>query len=69
MRTESGRQYWVIGGEYADTSFRRLSTGQAETFGPFESYEAALATWRERSSATRPMGHVRYTIAVNTAAA
>ena len=67
MRSETDRQYWVIGGEYADTSFRHLS--QAETFGPFDSYEAALATWRARSAETRPLSQVRYTIAVNTARA
>jgi len=69
MRNESGRQYWVIGGEYADTSFRQLCNDDAETFGPFDTYEAALSTWRTRSSETRAMGHVRYTIAVNTAGA
>ena len=61
-------QYWVIGGEYRDTSFRELTGANAEAVGPFADYDAALRVWRERSIATRPQTHMRYTIAVNTAA-
>ena len=64
----ASRQYWVIGGEYRDTSFRELTDRPAEAVGPFADYDQALAVWRERSLATRPQPHVRYTIAVNTAA-
>jgi len=62
------RQYWVIGGEYRDTSFRELTEPPAEAVGPFADYDQALTVWRERSLATLPQAHVRYTIAVNTTA-
>jgi hypothetical protein len=64
----SNRQYWVVGGEYRDTSFRELCEGCAQAVGPFADYDQALRVWRERSVASRPQPHVRYTIAVNTAA-
>ena len=38
MRTK----YWIVGGEYADTSFDRLLDGTAEIKGPFASRETAL---------------------------
>jgi hypothetical protein len=62
------RQYWVIGGEYRDTSFRELTKPPAEAVGPFTDYDRALTVWRERSLATLPQAHVRYTITVTTAA-
>jgi hypothetical protein len=58
------RQYWVIGGEFQDTSFRTLD-GPALAHGPYASYDEALRVWRERSDATRSQAHVRYTIAAN----
>jgi hypothetical protein len=42
--------YWVVGGEYADTSFRRLAPGaKEERIGPFHSYESAYKAWRAAS--------------------
>ena len=58
------RQYWVIGGEFADTNFRSLN-GPPDARGPFGSYDEALEVWRERSAETRWHAHVRYTIAAN----
>jgi hypothetical protein len=40
------KRFWVVGGEYADTSFQSLTCGQATVAGPFESEEAAKAAWR-----------------------
>ena len=31
----SNRLYWVVGGEYRDTSFRELCDGSAQAVGPF----------------------------------
>ena len=59
------QQFWVIGGEFRDTTFREIVNGPVEAFGPFMSYDTALRLWRERSQATRPLAHVSYTIAVN----
>jgi hypothetical protein len=58
------RQFWVIGGEFEDTSFRTMH-GPADACGPFASYDEALRVWRERSDETRCQAHVRYTIAAN----
>jgi hypothetical protein len=63
--TDTTRQFWVIGGEFRDTSFSEIVDGEVEAFGPFASYDSALRLWKERSQATRPLAHVRYTIAVN----
>lgn len=61
----SAQLYWVIGGEYADTSFRQLSGSPAEVLGPFESYDDALQTWRERTRDSMPSVLTRYTIAAS----
>ena len=59
------KQFWVIGGEYADTRFEALVNGGAKALGPYPSYDAALEAWREISVATRPVAHMRYTIAAD----
>jgi len=59
------KQYWVIGGEYADTRFERIVNGGAKALGPYASYDAALVAWREIAVATRPMAHTRFTIAAD----
>jgi hypothetical protein len=64
MMNATTQQFWVIGGEFRDTSFSEM-IDDAEAFGPFPSYDTALRLWKERSQATRPLAHVRYTIAVN----
>jgi hypothetical protein len=57
------KQFWVIGGEYADTSFEQLAVdGGATALGPYPSYDAALDAWRSVAVATRPVAHMRYTI-------
>ena len=61
---DTTQQFWVIGGEFRDTSFSEM-IADAEAFGPFPSYDKALQLWKERSQATRPLAHVRYTIATN----
>jgi hypothetical protein len=56
-------RYWVVGGEYTDTDFSRLVDGTAEErYGPFDNYQAALATWRARSWATVDTATRRYRI-------
>jgi len=42
--------FWVVGGEYADTSFTRIAKGKkAERLGPFPTYEGAYAAWQNAS--------------------
>ncbi len=56
-------RYWVIGGEYADTSFRYLASGAAlQRFGPFDSLAAARDEWAGRSMATVDDAHMRFQI-------
>jgi hypothetical protein len=56
-------RYWVIGGEYADTSFELIAGGaEEERIGPFDSYEAAKAEWQARAWASVDSAHSRYRI-------
>ncbi|GIL00008.1 MAG: hypothetical protein BroJett029_42160 [Alphaproteobacteria bacterium] len=56
-------RYWVVGGEYADTSFTRIAGGGAEDrIGPFRSYDEAKAAWQERAWQTVDSAHHRYRI-------
>jgi hypothetical protein len=41
------QRFWVVGGEYADTSFKVLTCDRPVITGPFESEEDAKAAWRE----------------------
>ena len=42
--------FWVVGGEYADTSFTRFAKGaKEERHGPFPTYAAAYAAWQNAS--------------------
>ena len=59
------RQFWVIGGEYADTRFEHLVDGGAKALGPYASYDAALAAWRTVAAETKPIAHMRFTIAAD----
>ncbi len=56
------KQFWVIGGEYVDTSFEQLANGGAQALGPYPSYDAALEAWRAVAVETRPVAHMRFTI-------
>lgn len=57
------QDYWVIGGEYADTNFTRLRDGaKLERYGPFASYEAARKEWLGRTMQTIDNALMRYRI-------
>lgn len=57
--------HWVVGGEYADSSFTKLAAGkQLEVFGPFEKWEA-LGFWRALTSRSVDDAMVRYDIRKN----
>ncbi len=57
--------YWVVGGEYADTSFNTITIGQElEVYGPFRNQEA-LGFWRAITSKTVDDALVRYDIREN----
>ena len=57
--------YWVVGGEYADTTFTMIAKGkELESYGPFQNREA-LGFWRGITSKTVDDALVRYDIREN----
>ena len=55
--------FWVVGGEYADTSFTKMADGSAEhRAGPFANYDEARREWAARSMASVDNALVRYRI-------
>jgi hypothetical protein len=60
-----GKVYWVVGGEYADSSFTRFAKGkEIEVYGPFEHGEAA-GFWRGLTAKSVDDALVRYDIRKN----
>jgi len=56
-------QYWITGGEYADSSFNSLAPGaREERYGPFPSYDEAYKVWQARARATIDDALVRFRI-------
>ena len=56
-------EYWVVGGEYADSEFNALLAGRsAERYGPFRSYDDARKEWQSRTMATIDNALVRYQV-------
>lgn len=55
--------YWVIGGEYTDTSFTVIKGGDAEQkIGPFPDYDTAKSIWGKLAWQHVDDAHVRYRI-------
>jgi Domain of unknown function (DUF4170) len=55
--------YWVIGGEFTDTSFRKLAPGAVEErLGPYRTYREAYQAWQARARATIDDATVRFRI-------
>lgn len=58
-----GKAYYVVGGEYADTSFTAIATGKRlEFYGPFTRQEAR-DFWRSITGKTVDSAMTRYDIA------
>ena len=56
-------RYWVVGGEYRDTSFPRSPPARAKSgYGPYASYGEAYDAWSARARATIDDATVRYRI-------
>ncbi len=53
--------FFVVGGEYADTSFEEL-VRPAPVLGPFRTYEEAFVVWRGRAIATIDQAYARFQI-------
>jgi len=60
------KNFWVVGGEYANTSFTTLAAGkELEVYGPFEQWESALGFWRGLTSKSVDDAMMRYDIREN----
>jgi hypothetical protein len=63
IEREDAREYWVVGGHYADTTFTRIGGGGIEErLGPFRSERAALDVWRAKAFQTIDDALARYHI-------
>lgn len=40
------QRYWVVGGEYADTSFKTLTCNRPTVVGPFDNEDDARQAWK-----------------------
>jgi len=61
--------YWVIGGEFTDTSFKKLAPGaMEERHGPYKTYREAYQAWQSRARATIDDACVRFRIVDERAA-
>ncbi|MDA0704360.1 MAG: DUF4170 domain-containing protein [Proteobacteria bacterium] len=56
-------QFWVVGGEFTDTSFKKMAgDGEPRRYGPFDSHAEALAVWRAKSMETVDLPLFKYSI-------
>lgn len=63
IEKEDAREYWVVGGRYADTTFTRIAGGGAEErLGPFRNERQALEVWRTKAWQTVDDALARYHI-------
>ncbi|MCE2493210.1 MAG: hypothetical protein J4F40_11470 [Alphaproteobacteria bacterium] len=56
-------RFWVVGGEYTDTSFNELVSGSERVMGPYSNRDAALVAWRRVAEETRGDCYARFTVA------
>jgi len=54
--------FWVVGGEYADTSFREFVGDREAWFGPFADYESARQEWAKHAWLSVDHCNTRYRI-------
>ena len=55
--------FYVIGGEFTDTSFESVLTRSNQIHGPFKTHAEALTKWRSLSFQETGNAQVRYEIA------
>ncbi len=63
VREAPTQRFWIVGGEYDDTSFSTLVPGTERLLGPFRTRGEAERAWREVSQNTRSFALARFTIA------
>ena len=55
--------YWVVGGEYEDTTFKNIKSGkELQKLGPFETYDLAKKEWDKISWEKVDICNERYII-------
>lgn len=45
----SDKRFWVVGGEFTDTTFTELIPGTQERYGLFSSYDNAYKEWKAKT--------------------
>jgi len=56
-------KYWVVGGEYTDTTFTEIAPGgELVRLGPFTDYGAAEDAWRAKAMETIDDAYARFEI-------
>ena len=56
-------KYWIVGGEYTDTTFKTLADGVELTrLGPFDDYAEAQDAWRAKAMETIDDAYARFEI-------
>ena len=55
-------QFWVVGGEYRDTTFIETVGQDEEWIGPFGDYELARQEWAKRAWQSVDDCHTRFRI-------
>ena len=65
--TQAATLYWVVGGEYADTSFGKPAAGKRlERIGPFRTQEEAHKVWQGKAWSTVDDALCHYRIEIET---
>lgn len=63
IEEDAAEEWYVAGGEYADTSFHKITAGQKlEIYGPYQERQQALVVWRAITSKTVDDALHRYDI-------
>ncbi len=58
----SDQRYWVIGGEYANTTFDQVVEGTERILGPFGCPKEAHRAWETIAVETRSICLARFTV-------
>jgi hypothetical protein len=57
-----GNRFWVIGGEFENTTFERVLEGTQKVIGPFSDHGEAKQAWEHLATETRSICNARFTI-------
>jgi len=67
LGAQAANLYWVVGGEYADTTFSKPAAGKRlERIGPFRTHEEAHKVWQGKAWSTVDDAMCQYRIEIET---